>query len=53
MEAMYEKPRVNVKVERGSNFMFTRDLPHITRQWKSTFRLSPNLMQMNKNNRFS
>ena len=29
MEAMYERPRVNVKVERGSIFMFTRDLPYI------------------------
>ena len=49
IEAMYERPRVNVKVERGSTFTFRRDLPHIvsilftrvrtikiTRQWKST-----------------
>ena len=28
-EAMYERPRVNMKVERGSTFMFTRDLPYI------------------------
>ena len=27
MEAMFERPRVNVKVERGSTFTFTRDLP--------------------------
>ena len=26
---MYERPRVNVKVERGSTFPFTRDLPYI------------------------
>ena len=26
---MYEKPRVNVKVERGSTFTFTRHLPYI------------------------
>ena len=26
---MYERPRVNVKVERGSTFTSTRDLPHI------------------------
>ena len=26
---MYERPRVNVKVERGSTFTFTRDLPYI------------------------
>ena len=29
IEAMYERPRVNVKVERGSTFPFTRDLPYI------------------------
>ena len=29
MEAMYERPSVNVKVERGSTFTFTRDLPYI------------------------
>jgi len=29
IEEMYEKPRVNVKVERGSTFAFTRDLPYI------------------------
>ena len=28
-EARYERPRVNVKVERGSTFTFTRDLPYI------------------------
>ena len=46
---MYDLPRENVKVERGSSFTFTRDLPYstsilhvlachlkITRQWKST-----------------
>ena len=43
---MYERPRVNVKVEWGSTFTFTRDLPHIVsmlvkrvkimRQWKAT-----------------
>ena len=27
---MYEKPRVNVKVERGSTFTFTRDFSYIT-----------------------
>ena len=27
--AMYERPRVNMKVERGSTFTFTRDLPYI------------------------
>ena len=26
---MYERSRVNVKVERGSTFTFTRDLPFI------------------------
>ena len=26
---MYERPRVNVKVEQGVTFMFTRDLPYI------------------------
>ena len=26
---MYERPRVNVKVERGSTFTYTRDLPYI------------------------
>ena len=26
---MYERPPVNVKVERGSTFTFTRDLPYI------------------------
>ena len=26
IEAKYERPRVNVKVERGSTFTFTRDL---------------------------
>ena len=46
IEAMYERPRVNVKDERSSTFMFTRDPPYIvsilftrvkiTRQWKST-----------------
>lgn len=29
IEAMYEKPRINVQVERGSTFTCTRDLPHI------------------------
>ena len=28
-EAMYERLRVNVKVERGSTFTFTRGLPYI------------------------
>ena len=28
-EATYERSRVNVKVERGSTFTFTRDLPYI------------------------
>ena len=28
VEAMYERPRVNMKVERGSTFTFTRDLPY-------------------------
>ena len=44
---MYERPPVNVKVERGSTFTYTRDLPYIvsdfiyvrmhgkiTQQWK-------------------
>ena len=26
IEAMYERPRVNVKFERGSTFTYTRDL---------------------------
>ena len=30
IEAKYERPRVNVKVERGSTFTFTRDLPYIS-----------------------
>ena len=51
IEAMYERPCVNVRVERGSTVAFTRDLPYIasdciyarthvkiTRQWKSTLR---------------
>ena len=29
IEAMYERPRVNVKVERGSTFTYARDLPYI------------------------
>jgi len=29
IEAMYERPRVNVKIERGSTFTFTRDLLYI------------------------
>ena len=29
LEAMYERPRVNVKVERRLTFTFTRDLPYI------------------------
>ena len=29
IEAMYERPRVNVNVERGSTFTFTRDLLYI------------------------
>ena len=29
IKAMYERPRVNVKVERGSTFTFTRDFPYI------------------------
>ena len=29
---MYERPRVNVKVERGSTFKFTRDLPPLGSQ---------------------
>ena len=29
IEAMCERPRVNVKAERGSTFTFTRDLPYI------------------------
>ena len=28
IEAVYERPRVNVKVERGSTFTFMRDLPY-------------------------
>ena len=29
IEVMYDRTRVNVKVERGSTFPFTRDLPYI------------------------
>ena len=29
IEVMYDKTHVNVKVERGSTFAFTRDLPYI------------------------
>ena len=29
MEVMYERPRVNVKVERDSTFVFTRDPTYI------------------------
>ena len=29
IEATHERPHVNVKVERGSTFTFTRDLPYI------------------------
>ena len=48
---MYERLRINVKVQRGSTFKFTRELPCIvsilftrvkmTRQWKSTFTRNP------------
>ena len=48
---MYERLRINVKVERGSTFKFTREHPciisiiltrvKITRQWKSTFTRHP------------
>ena len=30
IEAMYERPRVNVKVEGSSSSTFTRDTPYIT-----------------------
>ena len=33
---MYEKPRVNVKVERGSTFTFTRGFSYIT--WARLFK---------------
>ena len=49
IEAKYERPHVNVRVERGSTLTFTRDLPYTVsvlftrvtlraylRQWKST-----------------
>ena len=52
IEAMYERPRVNVRVERGSTFTFLRGLSYIasiffyarthgkiTWWWKSTFSL--------------
>ena len=52
IEAMYERPRVNVRVERGSTFTFMRGLSYIasiffyartqgkiTWWWKSTFSL--------------
>ena len=29
IEAMHERPRLNVNVERGSTFLFTRGLPYI------------------------
>ena len=29
IEVMYERPLVNVKVERGSTFTYTRDVPYI------------------------
>ena len=29
IEVMYDRYRVNIKVERGSTFVFTRDLPYI------------------------
>ena len=29
IETMYERSRVSVKVEQGSTFTFTRDLPYI------------------------
>ena len=29
IEAVYERPRVNVKDQRGSTFTITRDLPYI------------------------
>ena len=48
IEVMYDRLPVNVKVERGSTFAFTRGLPYniasilfthvkITQQWKSNF----------------
>ena len=46
-EAMYGRPRLKVKVQRGSTFTFKRDLPYITsisftrvkitQQWKSPY----------------
>ena len=55
IEAIYERPGVNVTVERGSTFTFTRDPPYIvstlfyvrtqiTLQWKSTLRETQVLM---------
>ena len=43
IEALYERRRLNVQVERGSPFTSTRELPYnasilFTRQWKSTLR---------------
>ena len=29
IETLYERPRLNVKVERGSTFTYARDLPYI------------------------
>ena len=29
VEAMYDRPRINVKVEQGSTFAYKRDLPHV------------------------
>ena len=50
---MYERPRVNVKVERGSTPTFTCDLPYvvsslftrvkITRQWNQPKTIFPSL----------
>ena len=30
IEVMYDRPRVNVRVKRGSTFAFTRNVPYIT-----------------------
>ena len=49
---MYERSRVNVKVERGSTFTYTRNLPRkihkcthgkITQQWKANLNAGTSL----------
>ena len=61
IEAMYQRPFVNVKIERGSTFTFTRDYPYISSilfnhnynkilesDWLSTALISALIGQLNR-----